>query len=73
MALCLSYEFPRLWTFFNRIMPVCETYNIDMAIHPDDPAWNVFGLPRIITDKEHLLRLILSLYFIGRKGTGGIL
>ena len=42
-------------------MPVCETYNIDMAIHPDDPAWNVFGLSRIITDKEHLLRLMKAI------------
>ena len=50
--------FSNLVYFLNRIMPVCETYNIDMAIHPDDPAWNVFGLPRIITDKEHLLRLM---------------
>ena len=29
-----------------------------MAIHIDDPAWSVFGLPRIITNKENLLRLM---------------
>ncbi len=28
-----------------------------MAIHPDDPAWPVFGLPRIITCKENIERL----------------
>lgn len=50
--------FANLVYFLNRIMPVCEDYDIHMAIHPDDPAWNVFGLPRIITDKEHLLRLM---------------
>ena len=53
--------FSNLVYFLNRIMPVCETYNIDMAIHPDDPAWNVFGLSRIITDKEHLLRLMKAI------------
>lgn len=44
--------------FIARIMPVCDKYGIDMAIHPDDPAWSVFGLPRIVTDKERLLRLV---------------
>ncbi|MGB7594818.1 MAG: mannonate dehydratase [Erysipelotrichaceae bacterium] len=44
--------------FLERILPVCEQYNIKMAIHPDDPAWPVFGLPRIVTSKESLLHLI---------------
>lgn len=50
--------FSNLKYFLERIMPTCEKYGIKMAIHPDDPAWPVFGLPRIITDKEKLLRLI---------------
>ena len=29
-----------------------------MAIHPDDPAWPVFNLPRIITCKENVERLL---------------
>ena len=29
-----------------------------MAIHPDDPAWSVFGLPRIIINKENILRMM---------------
>ncbi|MDR2471035.1 MAG: mannonate dehydratase [Treponema sp.] len=44
--------------FIDRIMPVCGKYQINMAIHPDDPAWSVFGLPRIVTGKEKLLRLV---------------
>jgi mannonate dehydratase len=43
--------------FIERIMPVCDKYDINMAIHPDDPAWPVFGLPRIVSNKEDLLRL----------------
>jgi mannonate dehydratase len=39
-------------------MPVCEQYGINMAIHPDDPAWPVFGLPRVVKNKEDLLRLV---------------
>lgn len=44
--------------FLERIMPVCHKYDIYMAIHPDDPAWSVFGLPRIITCKKNLLRMM---------------
>ena len=35
------------------IMPVCEEYDINMCVHPDDPPYPVFGLPRIIgTDED---------------------
>lgn len=50
--------FNNLVYFLNEIMPVCDEYNINMAIHPDDPAWPVFGLPRIITCKDNILRLM---------------
>ena len=50
--------FENLVYFLEQIMPVCEQYNIRMAIHPDDPAWPVFGLPRIITNGNNLLRLM---------------
>lgn len=50
--------FENLVYFLERIMPVCDKYDINMAIHPDDPAWSVFGLPRIIINKENILRLM---------------
>lgn len=50
--------FANLVYFLERIMPTCEKYGIRMAIHPDDPAWPVFGLPRIITGGEKILRLM---------------
>ena len=50
--------FENLVYFLKAIMPVCNKYDIKMAIHPDDPAWSVFGLPRIITNKENLLRMM---------------
>lgn len=50
--------FANLKYFLEKIMPVCDKYNINMAIHPDDPAWSVFGLPRIITNKENILRMM---------------
>ena len=50
--------FANLQYFLERIMPVCNRYDIRMAIHPDDPAWSVFGLPRIIINKENILRMM---------------
>ena len=50
--------FENLKYFLKRIMPVCNEYDINMAIHPDDPAWSVFGLPRIIINKENILRMV---------------
>ena len=44
--------------FLQQIIPVAKEYNIKMAIHPDDPPWPIFGLPRIITDRNALDRLV---------------
>jgi len=50
--------FSNLVYFLKAIQPTCEKYGINMAIHPDDPAWPVFNLPRIITSKEKILKLM---------------
>ena len=50
--------FANLKYFLERIMPTCDKYNINMAIHPDDPAWSVFGLPRIIINKQNIRRMM---------------
>lgn len=50
--------FENLKYFLQAIMPVCNKYDIKMAIHPDDPAWSVFGLPRIIINKANILRMM---------------
>ena len=49
--------FENLVYFLKGIMPVCVEYGINLAIHPDDPPWDMFGLPRIITCEESYDRL----------------
>ena len=44
--------------FLEAIMPVCEECDVKMAIHPDDPPWDIFGLPRIITNRDALKKLL---------------
>ena len=38
--------------FLDGIMAACDDTGINMAIHPDDPPWDMFGLPRIITSAD---------------------
>jgi mannonate dehydratase len=51
----------RLWEhlsyFLERVVPAAASVNVKLAIHPDDPPWPIFGLPRIITNAAALDRL----------------
>lgn len=55
----VSHErlFENLVYFLNGIMPACDEADVNMAIHPDDPPWDMFGLPRIITCAESYEKL----------------
>lgn len=44
--------------FLERIIPVCEECDVKMAIHPDDPPWPIFGLPRIIRSRDHIKKFL---------------
>lgn len=52
----------KLWEnfayFLERVVPVAASSSVKMALHPDDPPWSIFGLPRIITDGPALERVI---------------
>ena len=51
-----------LWTnlekFLKKVIPTAEKCGVKMAIHPDDPPYPIFGLPRIITNEENLDRML---------------
>lgn len=51
----------KLWEnfayFLHRVIPACKEANVSMAIHPDDPPWPLFGLPRIITGAQSYRRM----------------
>jgi mannonate dehydratase len=52
----------RLWDnfayFLERVVPVAASSGVRMALHPDDPPWSIFGLPRIVIDGAALERVI---------------
>jgi mannonate dehydratase len=44
--------------FLEQIIPVAALHDIKMAIHPDDPPWSIFGLPRIVTSRDNIRRIL---------------
>ena len=53
-----------LIAFLEEIIPVAEGAGVVMAIHPDDPPFSLFGLPRVVStadDARALLNAVPSL------------
>jgi len=44
--------------FLKEIIPVAVECDVKMAIHQDDPPWNIFGIPRILCNEESLARML---------------
>lgn len=52
--------FANLVYFLNGILPACDETEINMAIHPDDPPWDIFSLPRIVGREEDYNKLFAA-------------
>lgn len=52
--------FDNMVYFLKKLIPVCEECDVRMAVHPDDPPWSLFGLPRIITSEEQIDKLFAA-------------
>lgn len=46
--------------FLKALVPVLEECDVNMAVHPDDPPWDLFGLPRIVSTEADLDRLFAA-------------
>jgi mannonate dehydratase len=57
-----SVDEEKLWQhlshFLKAIVPVAEEAGIKMACHPDDPPRPIFGLPRIVKNRDDLAKLL---------------
>ncbi len=44
--------------FLKKVIPVAEACGVTMALHPDDPPYPIFGLPRVVTCEANLDRYL---------------
>jgi mannonate dehydratase len=44
--------------FLDAVIPVCEQFDIKIGVHPDDPAFDIFGWPRVVSRKADLERVL---------------
>lgn len=47
-----------LLAFLREVVPVAEEHGVRMAIHPDDPAFPIFGLPRAVSRADDARAII---------------
>ena len=47
-----------LFSFLKEIIPVAEEAGVRMCIHPDDPPFSLFGLPRIVSTADDARALL---------------
>lgn len=50
--------------FLQEVIPVAEEEDVYLAIHPDDPPWSIFGLPRVVKDKESVEYILETVHSI---------
>jgi len=50
-----------LYSFIKEIVPVAEESGVLMAIHPDDPPWPLLGLPRVVSNKQDVEKILKAL------------
>ncbi len=44
--------------YLDAVLPTAIEHDIDLAIHPDDPPWSIFGIPRIIKNNDSYRQLL---------------
>ncbi len=59
--------FKNIRYFLDAVMPYAEEYDLDFGVHPDDPPWPLFGLPKVIGNVESI-RTFLGLNDSPRNG-----
>ena len=49
-----------LFEFLREVVPVAQEFGLCLGIHPDDPPWSLFGLPRVVSTAEDVRKIFLA-------------
>jgi mannonate dehydratase len=49
-----------LVAFLHEVVPIAQEVGIRLAIHPDDPPWSLFGLPRVVSTAEDVKAILAA-------------
>jgi mannonate dehydratase len=49
-----------LAAFLREVVPVAQEIGVRLAIHPDDPPWSLFGLPRVVSTGEDVREIFAA-------------
>jgi mannonate dehydratase len=52
-----------LFFFQQQIMPIADSVNVKMAIHPDDPPYSILGLPRVVSTEADLEEMLTTVNY----------
>jgi mannonate dehydratase len=52
-----------LVAFLREVVPIAQETGVRLAIHPDDPPWPLFGLPRVVSTAEDVRAILFACDF----------
>lgn len=54
----LDDYFRNIKYFLDAVIPCAEEYGVNFAVHPDDPPWPLFNLPKVVNNQESIRRYL---------------
>ena len=50
-----------LFEFLKEVIPAAESAGVNMCVHPDDPPFSLFGLPRVVSTQDDVRKILAAI------------